>query len=136
MNRLDLLTKSVSLVKLTLDVRYPDDYPEVLPELELEPAEGDFDDDELSHLREELHIVVRAAETTSQVVTSDECTQGEENLGLAMTFTLVSHLREQLAILVKYREEQRRKEEAEKERLALEVSITLSSHTTIAETLQ
>ena len=65
MNRLDLLTKSASLVKLTLDVRYPDDYPEVLPELELEPAEGDFDDDELSHLREELHTVVRAAETTS-----------------------------------------------------------------------
>lgn len=40
-----------------------------------------------------------------------------------MTFTLVSHLREQLAALVKERVERRRKEEAEKERLALEVCI-------------
>jgi hypothetical protein len=52
--------------------------------------------------------------------------QGEENIGMAMTFTLVSHLRDQLAILVKEREERRRKEEAEKERLALEVSIAIS----------
>ncbi|KAI0695892.1 RWD-domain-containing protein [Cytidiella melzeri] len=89
-------------VKLTLDVRYPDEYPDVLPELQLEPAEGDFEDEELDRLREELQTV------------------GEENLGMAMTFTLVSHLREQLALLVKDREDRRRKEEAEKERLALE----------------
>lgn len=40
---------------------------------------------------------------------------------MAMTFTLVSHLREQLSRLVRSREERRKKEEAEKERLALEV---------------
>lgn len=45
-------------VKLTLDVRYPDEYPDVLPELELTPAEGDFDDAELDHLRSELQTVV------------------------------------------------------------------------------
>lgn len=38
-----------------------------------------------------------------------------------MTFTLVSHLREQLSALVKTRAERRRKEETEKERLAIEV---------------
>ena len=47
--------------------------------------------------------------------------KGEENLGMAMTFTLVSHLREQLATLVHTRAEKRRHEEMEKERLALEV---------------
>lgn len=52
----------------------------------------------------------------------DTPAQGEENMGMAMTFTLVSHLREQLAVLVKERTERRRKEEVEKERLALEVS--------------
>ena len=40
---------------------------------------------------------------------------------MAMTFTLVSHLREQLAVLVKDRAERRRKEAMEKERLAIEV---------------
>lgn len=38
-----------------------------------------------------------------------------------MTFTLVSHLREQLSSLVRKRAEKIRKQEAEKERLALEV---------------
>jgi len=89
-------------VKLTLDVRYPDDYPDVLPELALEPLEGDIHDEEIEQLLVELTAV------------------GEENIGMAMTFTLVSHLRDQLALLVKDRAERRRKEEAEKERLALE----------------
>ena len=40
---------------------------------------------------------------------------------MAMTFTLVSHLREQLVALVRDRAEKQRKEEVEKERLALEV---------------
>jgi 6-pyruvoyl-tetrahydropterin synthase len=47
--------------------------------------------------------------------------QGEENLGMAMTFTLVSHLREQLSSLVRIRAENIAKAEVEKERLALEV---------------
>lgn len=48
--------------------------------------------------------------------------QGEENLGMAMTFTLVSHLREQLSSLIHVRVENIAKAEAEKERLAMEVS--------------
>jgi hypothetical protein len=48
--------------------------------------------------------------------------QGEENMGMAMTFTLVSHLREQLSSLVVARVEARNREEHEKERLAIEVS--------------
>lgn len=40
---------------------------------------------------------------------------------MAMTFALVSHLREQLSVLVQARAEKRQKEETEKERLALEV---------------
>lgn len=47
--------------------------------------------------------------------------KGEENLGMAMTFTIVSHLREQLAAMVRERAEKRRREEMEKERLELEV---------------
>lgn len=40
---------------------------------------------------------------------------------MAMTFTLVSHLREQLSALVRKREGDRKHEEMEKERLAIEV---------------
>ena len=51
--------------------------------------------------------------------------QGEENLGMAMTFTLVSHLREQLSQLVRSKIEEHNRQESEKERLALEVKIIL-----------
>ena len=44
---------------------------------------------------------------------------------MAMTFTLVSQLREELASLVRARAEKIRQEEAEKERLAIEVSATI-----------
>ena len=53
--------------------------------------------------------------------------QGEENIGMAMTFTLVSHLREQLAELVRSRAEKERRIAAEKERLELEVGHLLAS---------
>ena len=52
--------------------------------------------------------------------------QGEENVGMAMTFTLVSHLREQLAELVRSRAENERRLATEKERLELEVGHPLS----------
>lgn len=47
--------------------------------------------------------------------------QGEENKGMAMTFTLVSHLREKLSSLVENRVKARMAEERERERLAIEV---------------
>lgn len=74
----------------------------MLPELTLEPQEGDLDEFELSSLTDQL------------------TTLGEENLGMAMTFTLVSHLREQLFSFATTRLERRQREEAEKERRALE----------------
>ncbi len=40
---------------------------------------------------------------------------------MAMTFTLVTHLRERLSVFMREREERIRKEEMEKERRALEV---------------
>ncbi|OBZ75744.1 RWD domain-containing protein 1 [Grifola frondosa] len=87
---------------LALEVHYSDEYPDALPDLSLEATSGSLDDEEIAHLIREAQKV------------------GEENLGMAMTFTLVSHLREQLSLLVYSREERRRKEAAEKERLAIE----------------
>jgi len=49
-------------------------------------------------------------------------------MGLAMTFTLVSHLREQLSQLVRQKNEDEKRREAEKERLILEVCGSDGSH--------
>ncbi|KAH8099491.1 RWD-domain-containing protein [Cristinia sonorae] len=87
---------------LALNVVYPDEYPDVLPELSLEATEGELTDEEMAGLLKGMKTV------------------GEENMGMAMTFTLVSHLREELSALVRKREEQRKHEESEKERLAIE----------------
>ncbi|KAF5391437.1 hypothetical protein D9757_001912 [Collybiopsis confluens] len=89
-------------LKLSLNVHYTDDYPDVLPELSLYPLESDVEPAEIDALIQGLIKI------------------GEENLGMAMTFTLVSHLREQLVELVQTRDERRKSKEAEKERLALE----------------
>jgi hypothetical protein len=57
--------------------------------------------------------------------------KGEDNIGMAMTFTLVSHLRERLSKLLRQRIENRKREERERERRELEVRISLSGPTCI-----
>ncbi|KAH9901289.1 RWD-domain-containing protein [Cubamyces lactineus] len=94
--------EGVEPLALALNVEYTDGYPDVLPQFSLEATEGELDQSEVDHLHDELRKV------------------GEENLGMAMTFTLVSHLRERLSALQRDREERKRQEEAEKERQALE----------------
>lgn len=89
-------------IKLILSVKYASGYPDTLPELSAEPLEGDIEEEELAGLLNGLKSL------------------GEENVGMAMTFTLVSHLREQLAELVRSRAEKERRLAAEKERLELE----------------
>ncbi|KAK0503236.1 ubiquitin-conjugating enzyme/RWD-like protein [Armillaria luteobubalina] len=98
----DDIAEGAEPLKLSLRVHYGASYPDVLPDLSLEAVEGELEDDEVAKLISELNGI------------------GEENLGMAMTFTLVSHLREQLSTLVRSRADRRRKEELEKERLALE----------------
>ncbi|KAI0336428.1 RWD-domain-containing protein [Cubamyces sp. BRFM 1775] len=94
--------EGVEPLALALNVEYTDGYPDVLPNFSLEATEGELDQSEVDHLHDELRKV------------------GEENLGMAMTFTLVTHLRERLSALQRDREERKRQEEAEKERRALE----------------
>ncbi|KAJ7582737.1 hypothetical protein C8J56DRAFT_1005668 [Mycena floridula] len=99
------------ILKAILTLHYTDGYPDVLPELSLESTdEGlELEDSERQELLNELRTVV----------SNRLALQGEENLGLAMTFTLVSHLRDRLSALVHRRAEKRLREEMEQERLAL-----------------
>ncbi|TFK76468.1 RWD domain-containing protein [Pluteus cervinus] len=89
-------------LRIVLHVHYPDQYPEALPVLRLEDTEDALEDNEKDDLLTQLETV------------------GQENIGMAMTFTLVSQLREELSRLVRARAEKIRNEEMEKERLALE----------------
>ncbi|KAF7970011.1 hypothetical protein HWV62_25378 [Athelia sp. TMB] len=98
----DDLQEGLDPFKLTLSVHYPEGYPDILPELSLDAIDGELEDEEKKNLIEELKAV------------------GEENLGIAMTFTIVSHLRERLSDLVKTRAEAIAAREREKERLAIE----------------
>jgi len=89
-------------IKLTLNVKYTSGYPDTLPELTADPLESEIEEEELVDLLNGLKVL------------------GEENVGMAMTFTLVSHLREQLAKLVRSRAEKEHRLAVEKERVELE----------------
>ncbi|EIM89982.1 RWD-domain-containing protein [Stereum hirsutum FP-91666 SS1] len=84
-------------LKLSLSVQYPDGYPDVIPELTLETLEGELDESETTSLLDGMRAV------------------GEENMGMAMTFAMVSNLREQLSTLIHHRAEEHQKAEMEKE---------------------
>jgi len=89
-------------LKLALAVNYTDNYPDELPNLALEPLEGGVDEEEINALLDGAQAV------------------GQENIGMAMTFTIVSHLRDQLSTLIRTRSERIRKDALELERKALE----------------
>ena len=114
--------------KVNLCVHYPDAYPDVLPELSIKHEDESINDADIEKLLSELREVVRRTLSISypgHSLCQHMYHQGEENLGMAMTFTLVSHLREQLSQLVRSKLEEERKREAEKERLELEVCFDL-----------
>jgi hypothetical protein len=56
---LGVLSHNNVTVKLTLGVHYPDAYPNVVPDLTLEPVDGDFTEKELEYLVEDLKATVR-----------------------------------------------------------------------------
>ncbi|KAH9063458.1 RWD-domain-containing protein [Lactarius vividus] len=89
-------------LKLAMTVHYTDSYPDELPELSLELIDGEVDEDD-----------IRALLASAQAV-------GQENIGMAMTFTIISQLREQLSSFIRTRSERRKKDARELERKALE----------------
>ncbi|KAL9715133.1 Protein gir2 [Leucoagaricus gongylophorus] len=105
----------VEPLKISLKVHYTIDYPQTIPELSLKPIETYFTDKEIDELICELQNV------------------GRENVGIAMTFTLVSHLREHLSRLLRTRMETRKKEEEEKECLELEAEAARTCGTLVTQ---
>lgn len=107
---------------LRFTVKYPEEYPEVLPEMDLEPVEGEWENDEYNELMEDLRSVVRlplvalhsCASLAELAWAGTDGLQGEESIGMAMVFTLASHLRESTSALVAKRvvDKQRAEDEA------------------------
>lgn len=85
-----------------MTVHYTDSYPDELPELSLQLIDGEVEEDD-----------IRALLAGARAV-------GQENIGMAMTFTIISHLREQLSSFIRTRSERRNKEALELERQALQ----------------
>lgn len=83
----------VGSVSAWLYVVYTPDYPETLPQLRLEPIEGELTGEETDEL---LHGMAAA---------------GTESLGMAMVFTMVSYLREHLVTILEERNNRIRQEE-------------------------
>lgn len=88
-------------LSLLLHLKYPTDYPDALPEMNITAATGDLTQEEKSTLLTAL---------------TDSAT---ENLGMAFTFTLISYLQEQMDSLINLRAIRVREQAAEVERTAL-----------------
>ncbi|PFH54376.1 hypothetical protein AMATHDRAFT_135578 [Amanita thiersii Skay4041] len=89
-------------LRVTLCVHYTDSYPDELPDLSLKVVEGEISDQDIDEL-------------ISQLLAA-----GEENIGMAMTFTLATFLREKLSQLMRSKEEKQKQAEMERERQMLE----------------
>jgi hypothetical protein len=81
-------------VSTWLHVIYTPDYPETLPQLRLEPIEGELSGEEMDELIHGMGAI------------------GTESLGMAMVFTMVSYLREHLVNVLETRNRRVQEEEA------------------------
>ncbi|KAG8714737.1 hypothetical protein FRC11_007320 [Ceratobasidium sp. 423] len=91
-----------STLKVLLGIEYTTNYPDEVPNISLEPEEGGLEEEEIESLITGMKAV------------------GEENLGMAMVFTLVTHLREALVEVIRKRIEKEKQLELEKERQLME----------------
>ncbi|RDA94161.1 hypothetical protein CP533_6617 [Ophiocordyceps camponoti-saundersi (nom. inval.)] len=92
---LDAADPSPPPPRLLLHVRYPEDYPDVAPDLDL-----------LAHPDDDGHHPYLSVANDRQQLLADLETTIQENLGIAMVFTLVSSLREAAEALIQQRIDQ------------------------------
>ncbi|KZO91706.1 RWD-domain-containing protein [Calocera viscosa TUFC12733] len=101
---------------LSLHVKYPPAYPSEIPELELEELEGELTDLERETLLDGLRLA------------------GEDSLGMAMVFTLVTHLQSSMSTLVQGRVEELQRVEQEKARIEAEAEAHRTRGTAVTAT--
>ncbi|CAE6496261.1 unnamed protein product [Rhizoctonia solani] len=89
-------------LKVLLGIDYTTNYPDEVPNISLDVEEGELEEEEIDSLVAGMKTI------------------GEENLGMAMVFTLVTHLREALVEVIKKRIEKEKQLELEKERQLME----------------
>ncbi|KAF8323188.1 RWD-domain-containing protein [Clavulina sp. PMI_390] len=92
----------LELLSVLLRVHYPPEYPDAIPDLVLTPVVGELSTEENDTLMDSMK------------------TSGEESLGMAMVFTLVSTLQESLRTLIDQRTTSREKAAAEAVRREIE----------------
>ncbi|KAH7343478.1 ubiquitin-conjugating enzyme/RWD-like protein [Rhizoctonia solani] len=100
-------------LKVLLGVNYTTNYPDEVPNISLELEEGELEEEEIESLITGMKNV------------------GEENLGMAMVFTLVTHLREALVEVIQKRIDKEKKLELEKERQLMEAEAARTKGTPV-----
>lgn len=114
-------------IRLYLSVKYTPGYPDEAPVLELEGAEEEVDEASRAELTEELKGVVRVSRTGCSLRLT-LLAQAEESLGMAMVFTLVSHMRESLTAWVRRKAEEKERAENARREAELEVGSVRHAH--------
>ncbi|CUA69432.1 hypothetical protein RSOLAG22IIIB_03958 [Rhizoctonia solani] len=100
-------------LKVLLGINYTTNYPDEVPDISLEQEEGDLEEEEIESLITGMKTV------------------GEENLGMAMVFALVTHLREALVEVIQKRIEKEKQLELEKERQLMEAEAARTKGTPV-----
>ncbi|KAJ1308962.1 hypothetical protein OPQ81_004645 [Rhizoctonia solani] len=100
-------------IKVLLGIEYTTNYPDEIPNISLEVEEGELAEEEIESLITGIKAV------------------GEENLGMAMVFTLVTHLREALVEVIQNRIEKEKQIELEKERQLMEAEAARAKGTPV-----
>lgn len=111
----------VQLVKVLLNVEYTSGYPDEVPHISLELEEGELEEEEIVDLINGMKTVVCLEVVVIIGLVLTHRNKGEENLGMAMVFTLVTHLREALVEVIEKRIAREKEIEQEKERQIMEV---------------
>lgn len=99
--------------KVLLNVQYTPGYPNEVPNLSIEPVEGDLEEEEIDELIAGMKVI------------------GEENSGMAMVFALVAHLREALVDVIQKRAAKEKKREEERERELMEAEAARTRGTVV-----
>ncbi|CAE6428458.1 unnamed protein product [Rhizoctonia solani] len=100
-------------LKVLLGINYTTNYPDEVPNISLELEEGELEEEEIESLITGMNNV------------------GEENLGMAMVFTLVTHLREALVEVIQKRIDKEKQLEQEKERQLMEAEAARTKGTPV-----
>lgn len=105
-------------VTLSLQIDYPEGYPDEMPTFTLETENGTLEESEHAELLQSIHDLVRPDQfiRTPDII---YISQADQSKGEPLTFTIISSLSPSLTTILENRSKLRKKQAEEKERQAI-----------------